>query len=148
VHRSRLEILLAETRIAPGRFPGIVLDPEDRPTLLQWLKRPEAKIQALKPWIAEQLGEMPAAGVLTTVETEAKYAGYIHQQEKQMARMKNAERRVIPEEFAYSGIPGLSREIQEKLQQVRPSTLGQAGRIPGITPAAVAILDVYLTVTR
>jgi tRNA uridine 5-carboxymethylaminomethyl modification enzyme len=147
-HKAWLEVLLAEARIAPGRFPGIELDADDRPTLIQWLRRPEAQIKTLKPWIAAQLGEMPAAGVLTTVETEAKYAGYIHQQEKQMARMKNAERRTIPDEFAYSGIPGLSREIQEKLQRVRPATLGQAGRIPGITPAAVAILDVYLTIAQ
>jgi tRNA uridine 5-carboxymethylaminomethyl modification enzyme len=79
-----------------------------------------------------------------TVETETKYAGYIEQQERQVRRLKDAEGRRIPSGFAYAGIPGLSREIQEKLERVGPATLGQAARIPGVTPAAVAVLDVYL----
>ena len=90
----------------------------------------------------------PPAALLTTVETETKYCGYISQQERQMERVKDAERRPIPSAFAYSGIPGLSREIQEKLNRVRPVTLGQAARIPGVTPAAVAILDIYLSLGR
>jgi tRNA uridine 5-carboxymethylaminomethyl modification enzyme len=59
--------------------------------------------------------------------------------------MKDSERRLIPEAFVYGSIPGLSREVGEKLARVRPATLGQAARIPGVTPAAVALLDVYLT---
>jgi tRNA uridine 5-carboxymethylaminomethyl modification enzyme len=65
-----------------------------------------------------------------------------------MERMKDAERRPIPNWFEFKGIPGLSREVQAKLEQVRPATLGQASRIPGVTPASVAILDVYLSVNR
>jgi tRNA uridine 5-carboxymethylaminomethyl modification enzyme len=65
-----------------------------------------------------------------------------------MERMKDAERRTIPAGFGFQGIPGLSREVQDKLERVRPATLGQAGRIPGVTPAAVAVLDCYLTLTR
>jgi tRNA uridine 5-carboxymethylaminomethyl modification enzyme len=65
-----------------------------------------------------------------------------------MERMKNAERRSIPQEFEFRGIPGLSREVCEKLERVRPGTLGQAARIPGVTPAAVAVLDVYLSLSR
>jgi len=84
---------------------------------------------------------------LATVETETKYGGYIAQQERQMERMKDAERRQIPAEFAY-GIPGISHEVRDKLQRVRPETLGQAARIPGVTPAAIAILDVYLSLDR
>ena len=86
-------------------------------------------------------------GVLTTIETEARYAGYIAQQERQVERLKDAERRRIPEEFVYAGVPGLSREVQQKLERVRPETLGQAGRIPGVTPAAIAVLDVYLSLS-
>ena len=85
---------------------------------------------------------------MTTIETETKYEGYIVQQARQIVRIKDAERRRIPAAFQFVGIPGLSREIQEKLERVRPETLGQAGRIPGITPAAVAILDVYLNLAR
>ena len=65
-----------------------------------------------------------------------------------MGRLKDAERRPIPEDFRFAGIPGLSREIQDKLARVRPGTLGQAARIPGVTPAAIAILDVYLSLDR
>jgi tRNA uridine 5-carboxymethylaminomethyl modification enzyme len=113
----------------------------------QWLKRPEAAVSELAGWVREVLGEDPAAGVLGTVETETKYSGYITQQERQMDRLKDAERRRIPAEFKFQ-IPGISREIQDKLDRVRPLTLGQAARIPGVTPAAVAILDVYLSLAR
>jgi len=111
----------------------------------QWLKRPEASILEISGWIREMLGEEPALGLLNTVETEAKYNGYILQQERQIERLKGAERRRIPPEFGFAGIPGLSREIRDKLERVRPATLGQAARIPGVTPAAIAVLDVYLS---
>jgi len=114
----------------------------------QWLKRPEASASELFGWFREVLGEEPAAGVVATVETEVKYSGYIGQQERQMERMKNAGRRAIPLEFEFRGIPGLSREVCDKLERVRPATLGQAARIPGVTPAAVAVLDVYLSLSR
>jgi tRNA uridine 5-carboxymethylaminomethyl modification enzyme len=114
----------------------------------QWLKRPEASISELLPWVREVLGEEPVRGLLATVETETKYSGYISQQERQMERAKGADHRPIPSGFAFTGIPGLSREVQQKLDRVRPVTLGQAARIPGVTPAAVAILDVYLSLGR
>jgi tRNA uridine 5-carboxymethylaminomethyl modification enzyme len=114
----------------------------------QLLKRPETRIADIHAWVCELLGEEPAVGLLTTVETEAKYAGYIAQQERQIERLKNAECRRIPAAFAFRTVPGLSREIGEKLEKVQPGTLGQAARIPGVTPAAIAILDVYLSITR
>lgn len=116
----------------------------DNPLLAIWLRRPEARIEMLHGWIANRLGEAPVHGVMTTVETEAKYAGYIEQQERQIARLKQSEGRAIPPEFVYEKIPGLSSEVKQKLARVRPATLGQAGRIPGVTPAAIAVLDVYL----
>jgi tRNA uridine 5-carboxymethylaminomethyl modification enzyme len=114
----------------------------------QWLKRPEASISEIASWVVGILGEAPALGLLTTVETEIKYSGYIGQQERQMERLKGSERRPIPAEFGFNGIPGLSREVQQKLERVRPETLGQAARIPGVTPAAIAILDCYLSLAR
>jgi tRNA uridine 5-carboxymethylaminomethyl modification enzyme len=87
-------------------------------------------------------------GVLETLETELKYVGYIAQQARQVNRLKESEARTIPMDFSYSDLPGLSREVQEKLSRVRPTTLGQAGRIPGVTPAAIAVLDVYLNLDR
>lgn len=114
----------------------------------QWLKRPEASMTEIGPWVDEVLGEKPVLGLLATVETEIKYSGYIGQQERQIERLKNSERRRIPPEFGFEAIPGLSREIQQKLQRVRPETLGQAARIPGVTPAAIAVLDCYLSLAR
>jgi tRNA uridine 5-carboxymethylaminomethyl modification enzyme len=106
--------------------------------LVEWLRRPESKLK-------EKLPPTPfMRGVVETVETEFKYAGYLAQQDRQVQRLKDAEGRTIPDSFSYSNIPGLSREIQEKLARVRPTTLGQAGRIPGVTPAAVSIIDVHL----
>src|SRR5207302_1790506 len=83
-------------------------------------------------------GDEPHRGLLATIETETKYAGYIAQQERQMERLKSVENRRIPGDFRFRAIPGVSREIGEKLEKVRPTTLGQAARIPGVTPAAVA----------
>jgi tRNA uridine 5-carboxymethylaminomethyl modification enzyme len=62
--------------------------------------------------------------------------------------LKDAERRRIPVDFSFGDIPGLSTEVQQKLSRVRPETLGQAGRIPGVTPAAISVLDVYLDLAR
>jgi tRNA uridine 5-carboxymethylaminomethyl modification enzyme len=163
--RLHLRIDNADARLTPlGRRAGLVTDgrwevftrkqrQKERLTKAlethrhgQWLKRPEASIAEITGWIRETLGEEPALGLLNTVETEAKYSGYISQQERQMERMKHAERRRIPAEFGFGGIPGLSREVRDKLERVRPATLGQAARIPGVTPAAIAVLDVYLSV--
>jgi tRNA uridine 5-carboxymethylaminomethyl modification enzyme len=70
----------------------------------------------------------------------------LQQQEKQMERMKRAESRRIPEWFDYRRVSGLSREVVEKLTKVRPLTLGQASRIPGITPAAVSLVNCYIEI--
>lgn len=114
----------------------------------EWLKRPEAGIGEIRAWVTEVLGGAAARGVLETIETEIKYNGYISQQERQIERLRRAEERRIPDDFVYGTVPGLSREIQDKLERVRPATLGQAARIPGVTPAAIAVLDVYLSVAR
>jgi tRNA uridine 5-carboxymethylaminomethyl modification enzyme len=144
--RNRLTPLLENTRVDPITFPTLGTASDDRPTLLSWLRRPEAKISSIAGWIREKLAEEPVHGLLTTVETEAKYAGYIAQQERQIDRLKDSERRRIPDGFEFEDIPGLSNEVKQKLRRVRPETLGQAGRIPGVTPAAIAVLDVYLSV--
>jgi tRNA uridine 5-carboxymethylaminomethyl modification enzyme len=123
-------------------------DVEGRPTQDVWLRRPEARVESLKPALRDLLGEDPLQGVLATVETELKYSGYIAQQNRQVARLRDSGQRRIPEDFCYTDIPGLSREVCEKLARVMPDTLGQAGRIPGVTPAAIAVLDVYLTISR
>jgi tRNA uridine 5-carboxymethylaminomethyl modification enzyme len=135
--KSKLVVALERDRV-PARLD------QDRPTVGQWLRRPESSVSAVPEWVEHILSEAPAPGVLTTVETEAKYSGYIRQQDRHIARLRDSEATQIPTSFSYSGVPGISREIQEKLHRVRPTTLGQAGRIPGVTPAAVAVLETYL----
>jgi tRNA uridine 5-carboxymethylaminomethyl modification enzyme len=79
-----------------------------------------------------------------TVENDVKYAGYLRQESLRAERLRRQERRRIPEDFPFARVPGLSREVVQRLSQVRPETLGQASRIPGMTPAAVAVLGVFL----
>jgi tRNA uridine 5-carboxymethylaminomethyl modification enzyme len=83
---------------------------------------------------------------LRSVETEIKYSGYLDQQTKAIERLKKAEQRTIPDWFDYGKVSGLSREMNEKLSRVRPRTLGQASRIPGVTPAAVSLINVYIEI--
>jgi len=134
----------------------------------QLLKRPEMSIEALWPVIREEViaGEqsslfapwfaamgdagqpLPAfvRNELKSVETEIKYAGYLDQQRKSMEKLRKAETRIIPEWFDYAAVSGLSREMQEKLLRVRPQTIGQASRIPGVTPAALSLINVYIEI--
>ena len=81
---------------------------------------------------------------LASLETGFKYEGYLKRQEQSVERQRRQEGRQIPDNFTFEGIPGLSREIVERLSAVRPATLGQASRIPGVTPAAVAVIAAYL----
>ena len=134
-------------------------------TLAQLLRRPEISIEHLAPVLRERYPDFftreeilknprqPVATLpsdirneLKSVETEVKYAGYLQQQEKAIERLKKAEQRSIPEWFDYQSVSGLSREMQEKLVKVRPRTLGHASRIPGVTPAAVSLVNVYIEI--
>ncbi len=83
---------------------------------------------------------------LKSVETEIKYSGYLDQQTKAIERLKRSEQRMIPDWFDYAKVSGLSREMNEKLTRVRPQTLGQASRIPGVTPAAVSLINVFIEI--
>jgi len=109
-----------------------------------WLRRPEARIGELGSWLEEVVGGLPSKAALMTAETEIKYEGYMLQQRRQLERLQSSDR-AIPAGLTFTGIPGISREVSDKLSRVRPATLTQAARIPGVTPAAIAILDVYLT---
>jgi tRNA uridine 5-carboxymethylaminomethyl modification enzyme len=82
---------------------------------------------------------------LASVETAVKYEGYLRQEAARAERVRREERRRIPGEFPFARVPGLSTEVVQRLTQVRPETLGQASRIPGVTPAAVAVLGAYLS---
>ncbi len=83
---------------------------------------------------------------MKTVETGIKFAGYLVQQQRSMERLRRDEARAIPETFDYTTVSGLSREMVEKLGRVRPSTLGQASRLPGVTPAALSLIQCFLEI--
>ena len=140
--------LLAANRLHSKRHGLAAVERDDRPTLDVWLKRPGSRLEELRPWLEEQLGEAVVCGGLTTIETGVKYAGYMEQEERQVRRLRESEARRIPAEFDYSLIQGLSREVRDQLMRVRPETLGQASRIPGVTPAAIAVLDISLNLMQ
>jgi tRNA uridine 5-carboxymethylaminomethyl modification enzyme len=134
-------------------------------TLAQLLKRPEITIEQLAPTLQNldpqffernEIRENPCEPVarissevrneLKSVETEIKYEGYLQQQQRAMERLKKSEQHAIPEWFDYGSVSGLSREMQEKLTKIQPRTIGQASRIPGVTPAAVSLVNVYIEI--
>ena len=149
------ERLLAaeETRLKGRRlFPSAVVNQElaargtapiTAPTpLLTLIKRPELDLATLYRLAAEE-PPVPRE-VVEQLEIKYKYAGYIKRQEEAAQKFAQGENKRIPENFDYDAVPGLSLEVREKLKKVRPRSVGQAGRISGVTPAALAILLVYL----
>ncbi|MGC2497610.1 MAG: FAD-dependent oxidoreductase, partial [Acidobacteriaceae bacterium] len=161
-----LEKVLSVGKASGGDWPA-------GQTWAQILRRPEVTIETIWPTLREQLTdpvfepwirnggpEAPEAQLpvrpapvpaqvhneLKSVETEIKYAGYLDQQKKAIEKLKKAEERGIPAWFDYTQVSGLSREMQEKLTRVRPATLGQASRIPGVTPAALSLVNVYIEI--
>lgn len=111
-------------------------------TLYYLLKRPEVRYGDIARLSPPPNGlTRDAAG---QVEIQIKYEGYIKRQAEAAERFKRIEEKEIPQDFVYKGIPGLSKEIMEKLEEIRPLNLGQAGRIPGVTPAAISLLGIAL----
>jgi tRNA uridine 5-carboxymethylaminomethyl modification enzyme len=136
-------------------------------TWAQVLKRPEVTIEPILMALRERVTQDPLLAELgrllesdtsedahvkravlrnevRAVETEIKFAGYLEQQKKSVAKLKAAESVTIPEWLEYGAISGLSREMRETLERIRPMTIGQASRIPGVTPAALSLVHVSL----
>ena len=113
----------------------------------QLLRQPEVRLTDLLAAGRLRRFEVDAADVsfdVASAETAVKYAGYLRRQESEIARSRKDELRRIPRDFPFERVPGLSREVVQRLSQVRPDTLGQALRIPGVTPAAVAVLGAFV----
>jgi tRNA uridine 5-carboxymethylaminomethyl modification enzyme len=161
VEKEAMELLLAkkrllaeeEARLAGRRlYPTSAVNRElaDRGTtplkepapILHLVKRPQLDL----PTLYRLSGEEPPvpSGVVEQLEIKHKYEGYIKRQEEGAKKFAQGEKKRIPEDFDYDAVPGLSLEVREKLKQVRPLSLGQAARISGMTPAALAVLMVYL----
>ncbi|MFQ5673762.1 MAG: tRNA uridine-5-carboxymethylaminomethyl(34) synthesis enzyme MnmG [Nitrospinales bacterium] len=138
---------LADTRVTPGRehrenLARLGITELRGPTTLDGLlRRPEISYGRLIE-VFNGASVSPAVG--EQIEIQVKYRGFIERQMQMVARQRKLEHRAIPADFDYDGIPGLSREVVQKLREVRPLTLGQASRISGVTPAAVTILMVML----
>ncbi|MFP4639455.1 MAG: tRNA uridine-5-carboxymethylaminomethyl(34) synthesis enzyme MnmG [Guyparkeria sp.] len=113
-------------------------------TALDLLRRPELDYAAIAAVDELAPEAMPAPAVIEQLEIEAKYAGYIDRQRDEVARSLKLEQERIPEDLDFAAIPGLSNEVRDKLATQRPATVGQAARIPGVTPAAVSLLLVHL----
>ncbi len=116
-----------------------------RSSLSQLLRRPQVGLEQLRQAIPSEIGTGLRKSDWKAIETELKYVGYLEKQRRQIDRLRKAEARGIPERFQYRGLPGLSNEVVEKMERVRPRTLGQAGRVPGMTPAALSILEMHLS---
>jgi tRNA uridine 5-carboxymethylaminomethyl modification enzyme len=110
------------------------------------LKQPEVRLEALvaEGQIRLELDSDNPSLDLASIETDFKYEGYLRRQQTHVDRQRRQESRGIPESFEFSGVPGLSREMVQRLTERRPMTLGHAARIPGVTPAAVAVIATYL----
>ncbi|MCS7280085.1 MAG: tRNA uridine-5-carboxymethylaminomethyl(34) synthesis enzyme MnmG [Desulfobacterota bacterium] len=123
-----------------------LIHPQTKPTTLEeLLKKPEVSLELLKE-LEPRLRDFED-DVLTNVELDIKYEGYLKRQAEMMEKFKKLEERRIPENLDYSSVPGLSREVVEKLSKIRPLTLGQASRIPGVTPSALSALIIHFKKT-
>jgi tRNA uridine 5-carboxymethylaminomethyl modification enzyme len=129
---------IAETIVEEFHLHGL----QNAVTFEELLRRPEVTYDDLAR-IDPSFAEVPRA-VREQAEIQVKYRGYIERQYEEVERSRKMEGTALPADFDYAGIPGLTREVQEKLIRHRPDTLGQASRIPGMTPAAIAIVSLVL----
>ncbi|MDE2965430.1 MAG: FAD-dependent oxidoreductase, partial [Acidobacteriota bacterium] len=136
---QKLRAVLMELRIPVG---------SGRISAREALKRTEFRIGQLLSELPGTLRQELSAEELRSVETEIKYEGYLRQQKADIEKIRRSSARALPADFEYGNIAGLSREIVEKLSRIRPVTIGQASRIPGVTPAALAIIHVHLEIDR
>jgi tRNA uridine 5-carboxymethylaminomethyl modification enzyme len=169
---AALDRMLTTTKVEAGVLAAAGLGDLTATAGLTWaqlLRRPEAGIEpALRalgasaspdPLLAEifaavgahpgdpsRLGTAALRNEARAVETEIKFAGYLEQQKKSIAKLKDAESVAIPAWLDYAAISGLSREMREKLERVRPATIGQASRMPGVTPAALGLVHVSIRI--
>lgn len=152
---------LRQTKIGPGTALDEQLAALDSTPLKQntslydLLKRPQVNYDMIAslsgrdmPLDSTASDRLRASAVIAQVEYEIKYEGFIHRQKKEIEKFRHIEYIRIPAKFDFNTVPGLSKEIKEKLNRFNPSTLGQANRISGVTPAAITLLMVYLAKCR
>ncbi len=128
------------------RRTTVTLPSGDRIPAARALQQPDIRLAALvaQGQVSLALESCDRTIDVSSAETEFKYEGYLRRQAIVVDRQRRQESRPIPQDFTFAGIPGLSREMVDRLTQIRPATLGQASRIPGVTPAAVALVGTHL----
>ena len=137
------QIMISPTPEHNGLLQARGSQPLRKPaSLKELLRRPELHWEALFPFYPEL--EQIEPKVAEQLAIQAKYEGYLHRQEEQVQRAEKNEQLLIPDDLDYQGLSGLSNEIKEKLETIRPLSLGQAARIAGVTPAAMAILQIHI----
>lgn len=137
--RERAEAALAQV-VLPGALSdhGVLVRGDGvRRSLKEWLRFPEVDFAALAPWLGEA---MPSADLAEEMAEDAAYAPYLARQEAELKQLRASDGVPLGDHFPYGDVPGLSREMVERLELARPDTLAAAGRVPGITPAAMASL--------
>jgi tRNA uridine 5-carboxymethylaminomethyl modification enzyme len=121
-------------------------------TAFELLRRPEVSVSDLEQIVGAtdltSLDERIPAQLRLELEVRARYAGYIDRQQADIERQRGSEETALPTNLDYTRIAGLSNEVRQKLSDLRPATLGQASRVPGVTPAAISILIVHLKRAR
>ncbi len=143
-----LNTLLEKTHVAPSaELNAILQELDENPmqhgaSLAEILRRPVLNIEHLIP-VCPVIGNYHPI-VQQESQTQVKYAGYLQRQEQLVQRASRMENTPLPQDMPYDDVAGLSREVQEKLKALKPHTLGQAGRISGVTPAAIACLEIHL----
>ncbi len=146
---GRLRQAIQETRVdtAHSFFLSRSLEFRDRPGIASLLRRPEIRLEEL---IREGVlaTEVLRREDIVSAETDIKYEGYLKQQDKEVEKLRKAEAKRLPDDLDYSRMPGLSREVAEKLTRVRPQSIAQASRIPGITPASLSIVLFHVEMLR
>jgi tRNA uridine 5-carboxymethylaminomethyl modification enzyme len=146
---KRLSDLIDDSRVDTSHafFVSRGMEFRDRPSFTALLRRPEIHLEDL---IREGVlaTEPLRREDLVSLETSIKYVGYLKQQDREVEKLRKAESRRLPCDLNYAGMPGLSREIVEKLTRIRPQSIAQASRIPGITPASISILLFHLEMRR
>jgi len=145
--RVRQQLECARVDVNHPFFSERGVEFRSRPSFIELLRRPEM-----------HMADLIAAGLIDTetlrredivsLETNIKYEGYLKQQEREVEKLRKAESKRLPQDLDFEKMPGLSREIVEKLSRIRPQSIAQASRIPGITPAAISILLFHLEMRR
>jgi len=118
----------------------------DRITLWNFLKKPEVKLKNVVEY--KKINVVLSDEELRHLESEVKYEGYLKKQEKEIARIRKVDGEKIPKDINFRKIPGLTREASEKLEEFKPQTIGEAKKIPGMTPAATVNLHIYMRILR